>query len=386
MSDRERRGSRDRDSGHKRYGSSYHSREAMDKRASQQGGARDYFIKEDFPVIVVKSTKDGENLRVMPATWDNPKHWGLDVYIHFGVGPDNASYLCLDKMLGKRCPVCEERKKAEKGGDAEYIKSLAPTKRVLMYVIDRANEDAGPKIWTAPWTVDKDICKQTVDKQTGDVYFIDDVDEGYDIHIEREGEMLKTKYFTSLARRPSPLGREKQMKAWLKFIEDNPLTEVLNYFDYDYIKKVFSASGSDEDEEEETVRNSDRGKSRAAKHDEEEEKEERSSRKSRSTKREEEEEEEEEEKPRGRARREEEEEEEEEEERKVDVSYDDVMSMKRSKLESIALDEDLVSEEELDDMSDKELRKVVCESLDLKPPKKSSESSKERMRNMRDRA
>ena len=347
-SSRSKRG--DREGGRKRYG--YHSQEAINKRASQQGGQRDYFIKDEFPVLAVKSSDKGMNLRILPATWDNPDHWGLDVYVHFGIGPDNAAYLCLEKMKGEKCPVCEERKLAEKGGDAEYIKSLAPVKRVIMYAIDRADEAAGPKVWPAPWTVDKDICKQAIDKQTGDLYFIDDPEEGYDVHLDREGEKMKTKYFVSIARRSTPLGKEAKQEEWLEFIEQNPLTEVLNYFDYEHIKNVFAASdplGEEEEEEEKHKRSS------KNKRNEEPEREE----------------------------------EEEEERVKSKYTYDQIQDInKRAKLEDIALDEDLVDGAELDDMSISDLKDAICESLDLKPPRKetSSKGSKERMRNMRNRS
>lgn len=221
--------------------------EQLNKRATQSGGLRDSPIKDEFQFF---SPKGNMKLRILPPTWsDTPDHWGYDAYIHYQIGPDNAAYLCLNKMKSEDCPICQERLQAEKEGEADYAKSLAPTKRVFVWVIDRNNEDAGPLIWSMPWTVDRDICKLSID-DSGEIIYIDDPEKGYDVLVSREGEGVQTRYNgIQIARRTSPLGKDE----WLEFVIKNPLSECLHYYDASYIKSIFIGKPKHEEEEEEEV-------------------------------------------------------------------------------------------------------------------------------------
>ncbi len=227
-------------------------KKAVEKRAHQSGGLFDSILKSDFTSF---NPKEGNYcLRILPPTWPDAEHYGLDVFVHYGVGSDNQSYVCLDKMLGETCPVCEERRKAEAEGDVDYAKMLTATKRVLVWVIDRANEDSGPLLWSMPWTVDRDFSNLSIDKKTGEVFAIDDPEEGFDVDFTRQGKGLKTKYIGSqIARRESPLNDDPEiMDEWLAFIQDNPLTDTIQYFDYDHIAAVAKGRPKeDEDDDDE---------------------------------------------------------------------------------------------------------------------------------------
>src|SRR4051812_42334164 len=100
-------------------GFKYKKRTADDvkKRAEQSGG------RFDSPLIGGVDffrPKNGENVvRILPATWDEHEHYGLDVWMHRFIGADNSNYLCLNKMQGKRCPACEEHKLAKDAGEEE---------------------------------------------------------------------------------------------------------------------------------------------------------------------------------------------------------------------------------------------------------------------------
>ena len=207
--------------------------EQLNKRASQKGGLRDSFIKDEYQFFTPKGNM---KIRILPPTWtDTPEHWGLDAYVHYNIGPDNAAYLCVKKMKDEDCPICLERLQAEKEGEADYAKALAPTKRVLVWLIDRNNEDAGPLIWSMPWTVDRDICKLSID-DAGEIVYLDDPENGYDVLISKEGEGQTTKYNgIQIARRQSALGKE----VWLDYAIQNPLTDCLHYYDAEYIKSIF---------------------------------------------------------------------------------------------------------------------------------------------------
>ena len=214
----------------------YHkpSKEEATKRSEQKGGA-------EFDSMFVDGTKvfkvnDGDNLiRIVPATWEDPKHFGLDIFVHWSVGPDKESYLCLKEMKGEPCPLCEERARAIKNGEDDYAKELAPKKRVLIYLIDRDHEKEGVQAWSMPWGVDRDINSLIVDR-SGEVLCIDDPDNGYDIEFKKKGTGIKTEYIgLQIARRESDIGDDE----WLEFAQDNPLPSILKYFSYDHISDAF---------------------------------------------------------------------------------------------------------------------------------------------------
>jgi hypothetical protein len=222
------------------------------KRAQQSGGAFDPLFKSNFSVVKIK---EGDyRFRFMPPTWEAAEHFGLDIYVHYGIGADDGAYLCLEKnveilkALGlkeEECPICAERRQALKDKDDEYAKELNPTKRVVVWLIDRDDEDAGPQLWSMPWTIDRDFGSLSVDKRSGETLLLDDPENGYDAEFSRTGKGKNTKYIgVQVARRSTPLcDDEKQQDKWLQFITDNPLPETLNFFDAEYIAGVFGGGG-----------------------------------------------------------------------------------------------------------------------------------------------
>ena len=57
----------------------YHrrSKEDVKARANMRGGGFDSFIKPEFKRYKVR---DGKNMvRILPATWEKPKHYGFDI-------------------------------------------------------------------------------------------------------------------------------------------------------------------------------------------------------------------------------------------------------------------------------------------------------------------
>ena len=250
------------------------TKDDVKKRANQSGGLFDSTVKSDYQVF---SPKEGDyRLRFLPPTWEQPEHFGLDIYVHYGVGSDNQSYLCLAKMRDEACPICEERKRAEKSGDADYARNLAATKRVLVWLVDRDKEEDGPQLWSMPWTFDRDVAALSIDKKSGEYLALDDPEEGYDVEFTRKGLQLKTKYIgVSVARKPSPLSYDpEQVDVWLKYVEDNPLPDVLQYYDVEHIAAIAQGKPRDDDdddeEEERPAKKAKPGRARLADDDEDE--------------------------------------------------------------------------------------------------------------------
>lgn len=256
---------RDRDSGR---GSSrsyeYHTRSVDDAEERGAMGNQD-FDKLLKPGSKLFKVRDGDNrVRIMPPTWEGAKHYGLDVWVHYGVGPDRQSYLCLRKhgAEGERCPICDERDEVRGDNDADekYVKELEAKRRVLVYLVDRDDERSGEQAWFMPQSLDKDIVKISIDKDTREVLPIDHPEDGYDVTFEKSGKGVNTKYDgVAIARRSSPLGKRQ----WLENAMDNPLPDQLKVFDGEHIAKVFGARGPQRDSRDRgRDRDDDRGRDR----------------------------------------------------------------------------------------------------------------------------
>lgn len=212
------------------------------KRAEQNAGNRDSYIND--AVSLFKPAEGDNVIRILPPTWDDPKHYGIDLYVHYQVGSDNSAYLCPASMHkhfpelvdDPACPICEERAVADREGDKDYAKKLKPVKRVLVYLIDRDKEKEGIKAWPMPWTVDRDLAIQATDSRTQEYLPIDDPDEGYDVTITRTGTNERTEYGIRIARRSTELDMDEDME---DFIVENPLPTLLRFYPSDYIRSVF---------------------------------------------------------------------------------------------------------------------------------------------------
>ena len=231
--------------------------EDVDKRSKVSGGGYDSIFKSD---TVSYKAKEGDcAIRIMPPSWKDVETWGKDwsilVHFHRNVGADKGTYLCLDKMQGETCPICEARRSMT---DEDELDAIRVQTRPLCYVIDRDNEKAGPQANLMPMGMFKDIQSRSIDKKNDEVIYIDDPDEGFDIQFRREGADIKTRYVSiEVDRDPSPLaGKASKQEDWLDYITDNPLPDILNFFDAEHIEKVLfgkserrKGRGGDEEED-----------------------------------------------------------------------------------------------------------------------------------------
>lgn len=229
-------------------------KENVRERANMRGGNFDTIFKPKYKLYKMR---DGKNiLRILPPTWDDAKHYGLDIYVNYNIGVDNQSFLSLSKMKSEKDPLAEAKKAADRDGDKKLSKALNPTQRILMWVIDRQDEDEGPQLFNCPFTLDKAIANLSFDEDTKEVVFIDDPENGCDVRFYKEGTGIKTDYDASKMKilKASPLCDDVDLQDdWLAFAQANPLPEVLNFYDYEHIAGVFDGnigSRGDEDEED----------------------------------------------------------------------------------------------------------------------------------------
>lgn len=207
--------------------------EDWEKREKQSGSSFVGFIEDQFETYTVRK---GENwMRILPPTWEDPSHYGYDVWVHYGVGPQNASVICLLKQKNQPCPICEAKAIAEDAGKDDLASELKPGRRVCVWILDR-KEEKKPQIWAMPWSLDRDISKVARDRQTGELYQLDHPDAGYDVSFDAEGEAMTRKYVgTQLARRPSPVDEKH-----LDYIMANPLPNCLIWRNYAELKELLA--------------------------------------------------------------------------------------------------------------------------------------------------
>ena len=226
--------------------------EDVQRRAKQSSGRYDSYVSEE---VTWFKPRAGENcIRLIPwldqgcsdfdkmdERWGN--HWGIDIILHRNVGPDNGTYLCLDKMKGEPCPICDAWR-------SDGIEGLKPADRVLCWLIDRNDEKAGPQLWAMPLGVSKDISAVSQDKSSKALLLIDNWEEGYDVFFDREGELKHTQYKrVSLDRAPTPLlDDKKKQDEWLAYVFAARLPDILKYYESDYLEKVLSGQTAPRDE------------------------------------------------------------------------------------------------------------------------------------------
>ena len=212
------------------------------------GEVRDPMLKDGTKFFKVA---DGANtVRFMPPTWDDAEHYGLDIYVHYQVGPDNLIYLCPRRMKGEDCPICEEMQRANDAGDEEYAKTLYPTRRVLAYIVDMKVPTDGVKAWTMPYkTVDQQIVLQSTDPETNEYFAVDDPEEGYNVVVTKSGSgKTGTEYKVNISRHSTEFAMTEEIYDYLMA---NPLPDVLTFYEYNHIAKAFGSAGNKSSEKEE---------------------------------------------------------------------------------------------------------------------------------------
>lgn len=193
--------------------------------------------------------------RIMDATWPAATHYGFNVKLHYEIGVNKATVLCL-RNLNQVCPICEEVDKARLNRDVEFATKYVSKPRVLVYLIDREDAEAGPQVWPMPKTVDTDLALASEDEASKEMVFIDDPNEGYDIVIVKTvpgGVLRNTNYNVKLAKHSSKLSDdEKLMKSWLKQTVDHPIPSLLKYESAEHIKEMIGGGQEPEEEAEVT--------------------------------------------------------------------------------------------------------------------------------------
>lgn len=226
--------------------------------------------------------KVGKNtVRVLPEVGEM-EFFFVNVGQHF-LSRTNRHF-CPNFTLGLPCPICEFVSELYAAGDdasTALARKLGVRKQFWMNLIDRANESAGPQIYTPGKMAFSQIATLAMDPEYGDL-IIGDAEtedlEGLDIVIDRTGSGLQTRYNVIAKRETTPLNPDPAViDQWLAAAmdlspveltedpaEDYAITHdengnsvaVVSVEPYERIKEAFegvdydAVDGADDEEEE----------------------------------------------------------------------------------------------------------------------------------------
>ncbi len=171
---------------------------------------------------------------------------------HRGVGVDNDSVVCLTS-IGKKCPICEYRKKRVNDGDAdkEELGALKMSLRNLYVVIPLGSNkhEEEPHIWDMSWWLFQDQLNKELEEDE-DYEVFPDLEEGLTLRIRFDESVIgKSKPFADTSR----IDFEERDEAYdEKILDDVPnLDEVLNILSYKDLHAKFFEMEDEESPEEE---------------------------------------------------------------------------------------------------------------------------------------
>lgn len=136
------------------------------------------------------SPKEGRNrINIIPYTIKTKNHplvkkgefeigekdYVMDIFTHRGIGPSEATVLCLKETYGKPCPICEQANMLKKQGKEKEAGALKASRRVFYNVQDCKNPDKLLVFEASHFLFEKELIDEARDDEEGG--FIDFADE-----------------------------------------------------------------------------------------------------------------------------------------------------------------------------------------------------------------
>ena len=231
-----------------------------EKKKSQQGNFKTSFyyvdttVAESLGVTEYKSKKGDNFIRIV--TPNIKEFWALEIWKHGNIGANRATFLCMDKMFGEDCPICNKIKELKAADSSDpNIKPLYPSRRCLAFLYDvtsDTSEKEGLRWYDMPTVIKDNLMSLCEDKRKGTWIEIEHPSEGRDIEFERSGTGLNTKYsgFKLVPNDPNP-------KSWSENIPD--FEDILLIPDPAVIAEELLGMPASEEATEKSSRRSSRG-------------------------------------------------------------------------------------------------------------------------------
>ena len=167
----------------KRYQASYES-----KGSNGKSGVMDW-KKVDGDIQFFSPVEGRNRINIIPYVIKSKNHplvkrgefeigdkdYVMDVYVHRGVGPSEASVLCLKNTYGQPCPICEQSQVLRKQGKEEEAGALKASRRVFYNVQDLKNPDTLKVFEASHYLFEKELIDEARDDDEGG--FVDFADE-----------------------------------------------------------------------------------------------------------------------------------------------------------------------------------------------------------------
>lgn len=168
----------------KRYQASYDNQGSFGAKA----GVMDW--KKVDGDVEFFSPKEGRNrINIIPYTIKTKNHplvkkgefeigekdYVMDIFTHRGIGPSEATVLCLKETYGKPCPICEQAAMLKKQGKEKEAGALKASRRVFYNVQDCKNPDKLLVFEASHFLFEKELIDEARDDEEGG--FVDFADE-----------------------------------------------------------------------------------------------------------------------------------------------------------------------------------------------------------------
>jgi hypothetical protein len=125
----------------------------------------------------------------------------LDLWVHYGVGVNDDSYVCMNLTGGwhKPCPICEHVSKlAKRGASDEELRKFKAKRRAIYNIVcydSSQEEDKGIQIWDSPhYMTERQILEIAKIARTGKRIHFADPDRGKSIAFAKKGKGVHTRY------------------------------------------------------------------------------------------------------------------------------------------------------------------------------------------------
>lgn len=243
----------------KRYSASYESKESG---APKKAGVMNW--KKIDGDISFFSPQEGKNrINIIPyeiKTKNHPlvkkgefevgdKDYVMDIYTHRGVGPSEATVLCLKSTFGKPCPICEQAQALRKAGKEKEAGDLKSSRRVF-YNIEDLKEPGKLKVFEAShFLFEKELIDEARDDEEGGFTDFADPEEGKEIKfrcskVKKNGFEFNEFRSFGFEDRDEPIS-DDLLESAISF------DEIMNVPTYEEVERIFYGQEDESDENEE---------------------------------------------------------------------------------------------------------------------------------------
>jgi len=186
-----------------------------------------------------------------PGTW----YYERTFFVHTRIGPNQQSFVCPSKTLGKPCPICKHADELadEADVDPEVVKALQPKERQLFLVYDHGQPDKGVQLWEVSYYLFGsllDDLRHDADENETWITDFDDPDAGSTLKVSFREERLSRFSFVKAYHidfRPRKNGLSEELLNHGIVLDD-----LLKVLDYKSLKSILlQEQAEDEDEEDE---------------------------------------------------------------------------------------------------------------------------------------